>query len=401
MKHSPLKLIRHPLSIAIAATLTALMIGSIAGVAGNSEAQDAKAKPKTETPAKGEAQTKAALTVTLAKPQRQTVTNTFGASGNIAAWQEASIGSMSNGLQLIDVRVNVGDSVRRGQVLAVFDAEPVRAEVAQAEATLAEAQASQAAAQADNERAKTLKDSGALSVQQIAQFETAARTAGARLQSAQALVRSAKLKLKYATLTAADDGIISARTATVGSVVPGGMELFRMIRQGRLEWRAEVLANQLSNVKVGAVASLVAANGTKLEGKVRMIAPTVDPQTRTALVYVDLPKGSVVSAGMAARGDFAQGDMQVTTIPQTALVVRDGTNFVYVTADAVVGSQTKATQTKVTIGRRVGDRIEIVGGLPTGASVVESGAGFLSDGDTVKVVATTQKTPSAAPTTKS
>jgi HlyD family secretion protein len=297
--------------------------------------------------------------------------------------------------------VNVGDNVRRGQVLAVFDAEPVRAEVAQAEATFAEAQAAQAAAQADNERAKTLKDSGALSVQQIAQFETAARTAAARLQSAQALVRSAKLKLKYATLTAADDGVISARTATVGSVVPGGMELFRMIRQGRLEWRAEVLANQLANVKIGSTASLLASNGSKIEGKVRMIAPTVDPQTRTALVYVDLPKGAAASAGMAARGEFAQGDVQVTTIPQSALVVRDGTNFVYVTAEAAVGSQTKATQTKVTIGRRVGDRIEITSGLPASASVVESGAGFLSDGDTVKVVAAVQKPSSMAPATKS
>jgi RND family efflux transporter MFP subunit len=163
-----------------------------------------------------------------------------------------------------------------------------------------------------------------------------------------------------------------------------------MIRQGRLEWRAEVVAQDLHNLKPGTSAVVKAANGSELTGKVRMIAPTVDLQTRSALVYVDLPtstgggKDAPFKAGMFASGQFELGTSQAMTVPQQAIVVRDGFSFVFrLNADQHV------SQIKVTPGRRLGDRIEVLGGLTANTQVVVRGAGFLNDGDLVNKVAET------------
>ena len=95
-------------------------------------------------------------------------------------------------------------------------------------------------------------------------------------------------KIEVAVL-APDDGVVSVRSATVGAVVAPGTELFRLIRQGRLEWRAEVAATDLARLSVGQNVRVQPVGGPALTGTVRMVAPTLDPQTRNALVYVDLP----------------------------------------------------------------------------------------------------------------
>jgi len=303
----------------------------------------------------------------------------------VAAWQEAVIGSESGGLRLTDVKVNVGDVVRKGQVLAVFSADTVNADVAQARASVMEAEANAAEAVANAARARTLQSSGALSAQQISQYMTAEQTAKARIASARAALSSQALRLKYTQVVAPDDGVISARTATVGSVVAQGTELFRMIRQGRLEWRAEVTASELVRLKPGTSAVVKAANGSELTGKVRMIAPTIDPQTRSALVYVDLPASAAgnapFKAGMFASGQFELGKSDAMTVPQQSVVVRDGFSYVF-----RLNQDGRVSQLKVQAGRRLADRIEVVGGLTPDALVVVSGAGFLNDGDLVRNV---------------
>jgi len=343
---------------------------------------------------------KPALTVTVVKPTNASLPIRLTANGNVAAWQEASVSSESNGLRLTEVRVNVGDVVKAGDVLAVFSADTVNADVAQAKAALLEAQASAADAVANAARARTLQDSGALSAQQISQYNTAEQTANARIASAQAALATQQLRLKYTKVVAPDSGIISARTATVGAVSAPGTELFRMIRQGRLEWRAEVVAQDLRSIRPGTAALVKAANGSEATGKVRMIAPTVDVQTRSALVYVDLPAGAgnggkngdaPFKAGMFASGQFELGSSDALTVPQQAIVVRDGFSFVF-----RVGADNHVTQVKVQPGRRLGDRIEVVGGLRADTPVVLRGAGFLNDGDLVHVVAEQTAAPAAA-----
>lgn len=325
-----------------------------------------------------------ALTVTAVQPQRVSLATTLSANGNIAAWQEASIGTETQGLRLTRVNAGVGDHVKKGQVLATLAADTVGAEAAQSRAGLAEAEAAAADAANNAQRARTLEGTGALSASQINQYFTAEKTARAKVEAARALLRAQEARLGQTQVVAPDDGIISSRTATVGAVLGPGTELFRLIRQGRLEWRAEVTSTELGRITTGTTAQVTAASGARLSGRVRVIGPTVDPQTRSALVYVDITPlpGMPASAraGMFARGEFDLGASPALTVPQAALVVREGFNFVY-----RLGPDSRVTQVKVQTGRVVGDQVEIVSGLPADARIVAAGAGFLNDGDVVRV----------------
>jgi RND family efflux transporter MFP subunit len=295
------------------------------------------------------------------------------------------------------VLANVGDSVRRGQLLARISSDNVAADAAQARAGLAEAQAMLAEARANAERARQVQASGALSAQQISQYLTAEQTAQARLTAAQASVQAAELRLAQTRVLAPDDGVISARSAAVGSLAQPGQEMFRLIRGNRLEWRAEVTSGELARIRPGmtALLQLPGIEG-RVTGKVRMVAPTVDPQTRNALVYVDLPAGSGARAGMFARGELQLGKATALTLPQTAVVMRDGFSYAF-----RVGADNRVSEVKIEVGRRVGERVEITRGIGADVKVVASGAGFLADGDLVRVTeaapAAPSKTAPAAP----
>jgi RND family efflux transporter MFP subunit len=386
-----------------------------------------------------------ALTVTTTQARLGALPIKLGANGNIAAWQEASVGTESNGLRLAEVLVNVGDVVSRGQLLARFADDSVQADVAQARAGVAETAAQATEATANANRVRTLQGTGTFSGQQISQYLAAEQTALARVESAKAALAAQTLRLKNTQVLAPDAGIISARSATVGAVVSSGTELFRMIRQGRLEWRAEVTATELGRMLPGTGVTVTAANGAQLKGRVRTVAPTVDPLTRSGLVYVDLPPMQISSAareatsvgataaapgrpkqgtapsglsaaapdvpahigtarrdvasgvgmssavreatsvgaipGMFARGEFELGESKALTVPQQAVVVRDGFSYVF-----RLNPDQRVSQIKVQPGRRVGERVEVLDGIGPDAVLVASGAGFLNDGDLVKVV---------------
>jgi RND family efflux transporter MFP subunit len=336
---------------------------------------------------------KPALTVTVVKPQALDWPNILSANGTIAAWQEASVGAEANGLRLADVNVNVGDVVKKGQVLAAFAPETIKSDVAQSRAVIAEAEATLSEAQANAERARSLQISGMMSAQQINQLLTAERTAAARLESAKAAHASQMMRLAQTQLRSPDDGVISARMATVGAVVPAGQELFRLIRKNRLEWRAEVTQNELVGIKPGGVATLLLPGGERIKGKVRIVAPTIDPQTRNALVYVDLPLNNETRAGMFVKGEFELGSATALTLPQQALVLRDGFTYAF-----RLDAANKVTQVKVASGRRSGEKIEVLDGIKPDQQFIASGAAFLADGDTVRLAAAPATTvQSAAP----
>jgi RND family efflux transporter MFP subunit len=319
--------------------------------------------------------------VALATPERIEWPQTLAANGNIVPWQEAIIGAELSGLRLTEVLVNVGDTVKRGQPLAKIATDAVLADLAQARASVTEAEAALAEAKANAERSKQLQSQGFISSQATIQVLTAEQTTAARLAAARARVQAEEVRLAQARIVAPDDGVISARTATVGSLTQPNQELFRLIRGGRLEWRAEVTGTELTKLAPGMRATLTTAGGVKVEGTVRAVAPAVDPTTRNGVVYVDLPAGSAARAGSFARGEFELGRGGALTLPQSAVVLRDGFAYVF-----LVNADNKVVQSKVEVGRRLGDRIEIVAGLPPSARVVETGGGFLADGDTVRVV---------------
>ena len=365
---------RKQIAVATAAVLGLIVVGASAVRADDKNAEDKSGATATVA--------KASLTVTTTQATQSDWLVKLSANGNIAPWQEAIVGAESNGLRLSEVRVNVGDVVKRGQTLAHFAPDTLRAELAQQSASVAEAEAALAEAEANAARARTLQDSGAMSTQQINQYVTAAKTAAARLQAAKAVRESGQLRVGFTRVVAPDDGVISSRLATVGAVVNAGQELFRMIRKNRLEWRAEIPASDLARVQRGQTVLVTTPTGVTVSGKVRVIAPTVDTASRNAIVYVDLANNAAAKSGMFATGDFSVGSTQALSVPQQAVVLRDGMTYVY---ELVAGN--KVSQIKVQTGRRMAERVEILSGLKGSETVVVSGAAFLAQGDTVRIVA--------------
>jgi RND family efflux transporter MFP subunit len=325
-----------------------------------------------------------ALTVTSAMPRRVIWSKTLEASGAIAPWQEASIGTQIGGYQLIDVRVNVGDQVKKGQILAQLDPALLLADQTLLQANLDQAEA-------NRQRMLALQGSGGISDQDVLQFVTQAKTARAQLASKQ-------LQLRYTNVVAPDDGVISARTATLGAVVPVGQELFRLIRRNRLEWRGELTAAQLTHIEIGQHIALTLPDGSKASAKVRQSAPSLDSQSRLGLVYADLDGGSQARAGMYASGLIVLGQSPALVIPAQSVVIRDGRSYVLKLDD---GSATpKVSLLAVTVGRRAGTDAEIVQGLTSADRIVVQGAGFLNEGDVVRLADTAAAaSTSAAPTT--
>jgi biotin carboxyl carrier protein len=274
---------------------------------------------KTESQATPAIAAKPSLIVNTVNPDRTAWPVELTANGDIAAWQEAVVAAEVGGLRLNAVKVNLGDSVRKGQLLA--------------------------------------------------QFSKAKQPSG-------------QLPADYTQVLAPDDGIISSRTATLGSVVGMGQELFRLISKNRLEWRAQVAAADLAKIKVADEVRVNLPNRQQIKGAVRMIAPTLDPRTRIALVYVDIDSVPEAKAGMFASGEFLLGTTQALSVPHQAVVVRDGFSYVF-----AVAKDQRVKQVRVQAGRYREQRIEILQGLPEDAAIVVNGAGFLNDGDLVSVQA--------------
>ncbi len=323
---------------------------------------------------------RAALTVNTVKPLRDNWPVTIPASGSLAAWQEAVIAAETGGLRITELYADIGSVVHRGQKLAQLAQDLVQADLEQQQARVAQAKAELAEAQANADRARGVIGSNAMSEQQINQYIIGQDKAQANLVAAQAQLKNPQIRLGQTSIVAVDDGVISARSATLGAVVQVGTELFRMVRQNRIEWRAEVMADQVAGIRSGQKARLQLSNGEAMIGAVRIAAPTFDVNSRKTLVYVDLPASKSAHPGMFASGEILIGAASTLTLPQTSVVLRDGFSYVF-----EIGDAQHVIKRKVTTGRRAEDRIEIVDGLAEQAVVVASGGAFLNDGDSVRI----------------
>ncbi|MFA5941108.1 MAG: efflux RND transporter periplasmic adaptor subunit [Sinimarinibacterium sp.] len=320
------------------------------------------------------------LTVELISPSQQTWPDVLAASGEVAAWQEASIGAEVGGIRLDEVLVNVGDVVKKGQLLARYNEDSLRADLARLDAGVAEADANVLKAQADAARADRLEATDALSQQAIQVYRTQAQVAEAQLASARAQRDAQALKLRYARVVAPDEGVISSRSATVGAVSTTGAELFRLVRRNRLEWRAEVPAGALPRLKPGTGVVVQTLDGSKVTGSLRQLAPTVDTGTRNGMAYVDLPADSGLAAGMYLTGRFSFPSRAALVVPESAIVQRDGNQYLM-----QVDTEDRVHLVKITTGRRQDQAIELLGTIETAARYVKSGGAFLGEGDLVRV----------------
>lgn len=243
------------------------------------------------------------------------------ANGSIVPWQEAVITAQVQGLRIAEVKVSIGDHVQQGQVLATLD--------------------------------------------------NLAHMAGDPSRAAQGRI------------VAPDAGVISSANATVGTLPQPGMELFRLIRKGRLEWHADLTAEELMLLHRGTAAQVTVGEGDVIRGIVRAISPSVDAKTRLGYALISLPESEGIMAGAYATGifDISGGKKAVQTLPQSALMQRGGENFVL-----LVGSDGRVHERRVATGQHHGNRVQIREGLQPHDQVVESGGAFLTEGDVVQVV---------------
>jgi len=304
------------------------------------------------------------------------------ANGSVHPWQEIIIGPEVGGYRVAAVNVDVGDKVKRGQELVRMSDVLLVSDVTSKKANLQSAAATLENAAAAFRRATSLSSSssGALSQADLDKLRSDELAAKAKVEVARADLDAAELRVKYTHVTAPDDGVIFSRTVAVGQIASVGGEMLRMVRQGRVEWRAEIPEARMRDIRSGQPVRLTTADGALLEGKVRTVSPTIESSTRSGIVYVDIASANA-RPGMFARGEIIVDNKPAQMAPIASVVIQDGYSYLFVVTD----HQT-VQRRRVETGIVKDNNIEIVSGIQPGERIVEKGAGFLKDGDRVNVV---------------
>ena len=353
------------------------------------------------------------MSVTIAPAELTPVARTLSVTGTVNARDLIPVLPQATGLQIKQILVDEGDSVKSGQTLAVLDSSVLQTQIAQAkaevesnravvrqrQASLAQSRATLAEANSNYERYRGLADAGAISRQELETRSTTATTAREAISVAQANIASAEAdvrisiarvqqqqtQLDQTIVRAPASGVIAEQTAQVGDVANSTQKIFSIIQNGSLELQAKVPAINLNQVKINAptVVTSDADSRLRLQGNVREIAPLVDPQSREATVRIDLPATALLRPGMFASGAITINNVPGIAIPAKAVLPQsDGSAITFVLTDGdIVRSQ------KITVGEAIGkSNVEIVNGLKIGDRVVVAGAGYLKDGDKVQVI---------------
>jgi multidrug efflux pump subunit AcrA (membrane-fusion protein) len=282
------------------------------------------------------------LAVTVAPAEIRPMIRSVSGNGSVVAWQELAIAAEVSGLRVVDIAVDEGDRVRRGQLLVRFDDAMLAAQLAQVEAAIAEGEAALQTARSDFSRGTELLRGGSIASQVVEQRQSAAR---------------------------------------LGAVSAEGLEMFRLVRDGRLELDAKVPELDLAAIHPGLVARVVHGDW-QVQATVRAVAPMVATDTRFGVVHIALAADSPLRAGMFARAEILIDAAPTLAVPQAAIVYRDDAPAAF-----VQNADNNVSLRRLTTGARRDGFVGVLGGLRPGELVVTSGAGFLSDGDSVRVVA--------------
>ena len=346
---------------------------------------------KDEKAAGGSRQTISAATVTQTSLDR-----TVTASGTVSAWEEVPVAAETGGLTAVAVYVDEGSYVRQGQPLVQMNDVLLRAQLRQQQAQVQLAEANVARDNAALDRAQQLKERGFLSQASLDTALANQRSSNANLAAARAALSQTQTQLSQATIRAPVGGLIISRSVTKGQIIAAGTELFRMVRDGRLELDAQVPETELALVRAGQSATITSSEAGQTTGSVRIVTPEVNATTRLGLARISLAPGAQLRPGMFARADIAVGDQPATTVPTGAVLYRDNKPGVFV----VRGDSTVHFQ-PVTILSRT-EAQTAVSGVNVGVRVAVDGAGFLNEGDRVNVAQAVGNAPAPAaqPATK-
>lgn len=336
----------------------------------------------------------AVLSVEAISPSLDSVGSTLSADGTIEPKEIANVSAKVSGVAIERILVEEGQSVKAGQVLAIFDTDAMKQQVLQAEADVSEAEATLANARTDAARVLPLLEIDAISRQEADRYRTQQVQAEAMLQSARARLNAQRLSVNNAQVVSPVSGVISDKIAEVG-MVAGGEPLFTIIKDGKLEWQAEIDPKQVGEVKAGTAVKVSLPNNQSVMGEVRKIAPTAD-NNRKITIFASLAQNSAARAGMYQKGEFLLGSDNLQTVPNSAIVSNDGYDYVMLITDIkdVDGKKLgKIVQQKVTVGERLGDKVSLTTPIDAKSQLVKQGGSFLNEGDVVRVVESSNTSP--------
>jgi HlyD family secretion protein len=313
-----------------------------------------------------------------ARPLQREIT----ASGTLRPREEAAVGAELAGYRVLRVLADVGSYVKRGQALVVVDPALLEAQIGQQQAALDQARARARAAADQARRVSGLTGSGVIADEAIVTRTTEAASAAASVRQAQAQLQDSLTRRARLTVRAPVSGVVLTRGVRPGDVTGAGTTpYFTIARDGLIELQAELAEQDLRAAKPGMPVRLRLADGTPVEGSVRLISPAVDPQSRLGLAYVRLPVRPDIRAGGFATASFGAAGAAVRAVPEAAIVfTADGPR---VTA---VDAQNRVRETRVRTGARGGGWVELIDGPPVGTRVALGASSFVVDGEVVRPV---------------
>jgi RND family efflux transporter MFP subunit len=375
-------------------------------------------KPKTE-----KAVTVAPPSVTVSRVTPADFVETVLVTGSLVPREEVLVAPEVEGLRILELRVDQGDKVKKGDILAVLETtildaqlaqnsanlERATAAMAQASSQIIEVQARLTEAEAQLERAKPLSEQGYLSGSTLDARTAAKRSLEALLVAAQNGLRAAeadKVQLEAARrelewrrsrtdVRAPVDGIISRRTANVGAIatavgIAAGEPMFRIIQNGEIELNAEIEESQIRKIAPGQPVTVTVADGNVVTGEVRLISPEVDRTTRLGHVRVFIGADKRLRVGTFASGQIETARERGLAVPVSAVSTSGGQSNVLVLDGNTVRERSIRT------GLTSAGLVEVSSGLADGDRVIARAGTFLKDGDVVRPVETDTRAVSEA-----
>jgi RND family efflux transporter MFP subunit len=315
--------------------------------------------------------------VALVEVQRATVPDYVEAMGTVHAAQTSQLSSQIVAT-ITAIRAIEGQHVRKGDVLVVLDDAQQQAAVERATAGVNAARQDIAASDADYNlanstltRYQTLFERKSVSPHEFDQVQAHAKAAAAHRDQAQAGLMQAtaaeaqaRSALGYTRIRAPFDGVITEKRVDPGALATPGVPLLTIEDTRRFRMEVTVDEHDIGVIHLGPATIVVDALG-EFPGKIVQIVPAADPASRSFLVKVELPADARLRSGLSGHVRFNRGERQAITIPRTAVLDRGQLQAVY-----VVGSDKLANLRYVTLGKPVGQQVEVLAGLQQGESLV-------------------------------
>lgn len=302
--------------------------------------------------------------------------------GVIAATTEVQMAFQTLG-RLMERRVDMGDRVNRGDLLARLDPDDLAGATRAAEATLAAAEVNLTTATNTAERARSLVERDVTSAAQLEEAEQALSAARSTVEQARSRVESARDAERFAIMTAPIDGVVSAVRAAPGAVVAAGDPILTLSSENVIEATIDLTEAELAGVAPGVEFLVWRDHDTDsaIRGQVDRISPVADPQTRTRRVYITLPPGNSFRLGSLIRAGRVTSREARMSVPVAAVLDRPEGSAVWTVARQ--GETGIVALRPIATGDRLDGRIEVTEGLAPGDEVVIRGVHSLTEGQPV------------------